>query len=741
MENTSTQPVLKKSIARQLVVSIVLFSSCITLITTAIQISIDYRHDINSIQHKFIQIEESYLSSIRSSLWSYDHTQTKTILQGIVSLRDIEFVQVMKGRQEIASVGQPVTNNALHWNKSIFHAYEGQNVYLGEVKASASLDGVYARLWTKVWVILLGNGVKTFAVSIFIFLLFRYLVTRHLHTLAHHVNTNLLAKDAPTLKLDRAVSKSREDELDTVVNAINTMQTQLNDLFLDLQEKEQRFKDFAEASSDWFWEMNDKLEFTYISPGYHEITGDDPNFYIGKKRNFVTTESTYEKKWAEHQDRLDRHKPFRDFTYHLKKTDGTGLTVRVNGIPKFNKKGVFTGYRGSASDISNLEHLEDQVRRSQKMEAVGQLTGGIAHDFNNVLGIIMGNLELIQRSVSGDEQIPAFAAAAYKGARRGADLNKKLLGFSRKSTHKEQRISINDFILGIEDLITKSLTVSIHTTTTLAENLWPVSIDPGDLEDVILNLSLNARDAMPHGGELIIETCNKVLDDNYVQLNPQATAGEYVMLSVSDTGHGMSTDIKDRVLEPFFTTKEESKGTGLGLSMVYGFVQRSSGHIAIYSEVGHGSSFQIYLPRAEKLNASKSTSETTPHLPRGVETILVVDDEEALTDIAVSQLQDLGYSTLTAQNSAQALTIIKENPNINLLFSDVIMPGELDGYQLALAVHKAYPALKVLLTSGFTKKREEIINKDHSLHTNLLSKPYNQSELAAAIRKALDQAD
>lgn len=395
-------------------------------------------------------------------------------------------------------------------------------------------------------------------------------------------------------------------------------------------------------------------------------------------------------------------------------------------------------------DITERKQLEKDLRRAQKMKAVGQLTGGIAHDFNNILSIIMGNLEILQRITANDEKALGRIEMALKGAKRGADITKKLLNFSSMGAHEVSLVSMNKFIENLKELIAKSLTASIKVETHLANDLWPVALDPGDLEDAILNLSLNARDAMPDGGVLIIETANKILDESHVLSNPDAEAGEFVMISVSDTGMGMTDEIKERVFEPFFTTKEQGKGTGLGLSMVYGFIHRSGGHLNIYSEVGAGTTIQIYLPRVrDQVNSDDVINTTFTDLPRGTETILIVEDEEDLLDIAVSHLDELGYKCLVATDSKQALKVLQENKGIELLFSDIIMPGELDGYQLALAAHEEYPELKILLASGFTKKREEYVNGENKflsqLTSELLNKPYNQRELALVIRNTFDE--
>ncbi|MCW8825833.1 MAG: ATP-binding protein, partial [Gammaproteobacteria bacterium] len=278
--------------------------------------------------------------------------------------------------------------------------------------------------------------------------------------------------------------------------------------------------------------------------------------------------------------------------------------------------------------------------------------------------------------------------------------------------------------------------------TNLADDLWPVEIDTSDLEDALLNLSLNARDAMPNGGVLVIETANKHLDANYVKQNPNAHEGDYVMISISDTGSGMSKEVQKQIFDPFFTTKERGKGTGLGLSMVYGFVQRSGGQIQIYSEVGQGTTFHIYLPRSQTAYDEHITKSAV-EVPRGNETILIVDDEESLAEIAIDYLEQLGYQTLVAYSGKQALEMLSANDSIDLIFSDVVMPGGIDGYHLAFNALKQKPEIKILLSSGFTSKREEFTNGEQQIYLklaeNLLSKPYNISELAVAIRQTLDQ--
>lgn len=393
------------------------------------------------------------------------------------------------------------------------------------------------------------------------------------------------------------------------------------------------------------------------------------------------------------------------------------------------------------SDVTERKSTEQQLRQLRKMDAVGQLTDGIAHDFNNLLGIVIGNLELLKGAVS-EPRARAFVENALQGAERGASLTRNLLGLSRAAPAATETAVVNDIIANMIELIAKSLTAAVRVETHLDDDLWPVEMDTAEFENALLNLALNARDAMPGGGLLVIETANRHVDDAYVARNPGSRSGDFAMLAVSDTGTGMSPEVIEKVFEPFFTTKPKGQGTGLGLSTVYGFVRRAGGHIKVYSEAGRGTTFRIYLPRAAIGSVAAELVSLPDHLPRGTETILVVDDEEALVEVAVAYLEELGYTVLSAADGREALEILRDNPDVDLLFTDVVMPGDVDGYRLAVDAIKAHPNVKVLLTSGFSGRREALANGDDKiavrLARNLLSKPYSRSELALSVRRTLD---
>jgi PAS domain S-box-containing protein len=393
---------------------------------------------------------------------------------------------------------------------------------------------------------------------------------------------------------------------------------------------------------------------------------------------------------------------------------------------------------GIIRDITEYKRTEKLLRRSQKMETIGELTGGIAHDFNNLLGIIIGNHDLMGREIEDGSKQQKRLNNAQNAALRGAEITRRLLNFSRQSEEAHSPVKINQIIGEFKDFIHKSITASIHLEIHITQDLWLVDLNPGDFQDAIINLSLNARDAMSSGGRLIIEARNIILDHNMTDFKYDLKAGEYVQISVSDSGTGMTKETADRIFDPFFTTKDKSKGTGLGLAMVFGFVKRCNGSINVYSEEGEGTSFKIYLPRSQSTTDSYSKRTNIDKiLPTGNETVLIVDDEEELVAIAKSVLEDLGYTTYYASSGDRALEIITHNDEIDIVFSDIVMPGNLSGFDLAEAVVAVNPEIKILLTSGFTgKMKHQEAHQKWSL--NLLNKPYRDLELAEAIRKTLD---
>ena len=416
---------------------------------------------------------------------------------------------------------------------------------------------------------------------------------------------------------------------------------------------------------------------------------------------------------------------------------GRQIHIVVSGRPLRDAEGQVTGAALVYHDITASREIEHQLQQSQKLDAIGKLTGGVAHDFNNMLTIITGTTETLVESLRGGQpQLARTAELIDRAAERCRELIQHLLAFARRQPLEPRTVDINGTVLDIAKLLRPTLGEQIEINSALADDVANVHIDPSQLANSLLNMAINARDAMPDGGKLLFETSNIDLDEAYAAANPDVAPGRYVLLAVSDTGSGMSQAVQDKVFEPFFTTKEVGKGSGLGMSMVYGFVKQSGGHIKIYSEQGHGTTIKLYLPPARGQVVAE-TAAPAP-VPRGSEIILVVEDDQLVRNYVTAQLASLGYKTIAAADSRAALAIVDKGEKFDLLFTDVIMPGGMNGRQLADEVAKRRPGLKVLYTSGYT---ENAIVHHGRLDEGvlLLAKPYRKAQLAKMIQQALTE--
>jgi PAS domain S-box-containing protein len=513
-----------------------------------------------------------------------------------------------------------------------------------------------------------------------------------------------------------------------------------------LRESEDRLHQAVRISNIGIFDHDQRTGTIYWSPEQRKIYGWSAD-------EIVTLEKFYRQVHPEDLQRVQAavrraHDPAVDIPYNIEhrilRRDGEVRWLTTRAHTFFEGKGVerrAVRTVGAALDITERKQAEDalrqsevQLRQAQKMQAVGQLTGGIAHDFNNLLSVIVGNIELILDRTQNNPALNKLAQAALDGSLRGAELTQRLLAFSRNQSLQPKVINLGARLPEISALLHPALGEQINIVIDAAADLWPVCVDPSQIGDSILNLALNARDAMPKGGTLAIEATNVQLDDDSAL---DLASGDYVQLTVSDNGTGMPPEVLERAFEPFFTTKAVGKGSGLGLSMVYGFVKQSQGHIKIYSEAGHGTTVNIYLPRAD----ATSTVEVAPSaavvdLSANNELILVVEDNEEVRNVVMKQLVDLGYRALEAETGEAALDLIDKHTDIDLVLSDVVMRGGMDGYELARQARKRRAGLRILLMSGFTMKSAADRFAD-SEDFELLKKPYRKHDLALKLRQLL----
>jgi PAS domain S-box-containing protein len=415
-----------------------------------------------------------------------------------------------------------------------------------------------------------------------------------------------------------------------------------------------------------------------------------------------------------------------------------------------DESGELLGFAKITRDVTErrnaaeaLQHSQEQLAQAQKMEGIGHLTGGVAHDFNNLLAIIMGNIETLQRSLQKPtvdrDRVENVAENAMRGVQRAAALTQRLLAFSRQQPLEPKVVHVARLVAGMADLVERSLGEQIAIETVFSGGLWNIHADPNQLEIAILNLALNARDAMPQGGKLHIEVANAFLDENYARHQSEVLEGQYVMVSVTDTGCGMSREVLARVFEPFFTTKDTGHGTGLGLSQVYGFVKQSGGHVKIYSEVGDGTSATIYLPRWHAVEQANDAPESAVAVPRGdgTQNILVVEDEANVRAQTIDMLHELGYRTLEASDGHMALRLLVHHPDVALLFTDVGLPGGMNGRQLADEVKVRHPDVRILFTTGYA--RNAIVHHGRlDPGVQLITKPFAFTTLASKVRSVLE---
>jgi PAS domain S-box-containing protein len=479
---------------------------------------------------------------------------------------------------------------------------------------------------------------------------------------------------------------------------------------------------------------NDEFRYLLVNPAGEAVLGLDRSEILGKSERDLFPAEEASKVIEANKDVIKSGQP-RTFTDRSLTTPSGERTVETRMVPISNAAGSPGLILAMVRDVTDAKSSEAQLRQLQRIDAVGRLTGGVAHDFNNLLAVIMGNVELVRDTLPEGSESAAIADEALDATRRGADLVRQLLAFARKQHLEPVAVDLNEQLPTMIPLLQRTLGEHIRVQVNSGRQLWRALIDPTQVDDALVNMAINARDAMPKGGTLTIETANIVLDEDYASHEVEVEPGEYVMLAVSDTGTGMAPDVAARVFEPFFTTKAEGKGTGLGLSQVFGWVKQSGGHIKIYSELGHGTTIKLYLPRSVAEKESAEEPQAAVDEIGGHETIFVVEDNPNVRRTVNRQLSDLGYSVVEADDAEAALEMIRSGAEFDLILTDVVMPGGMSGYELAAAVETLRPGTKVVFTSGYTELAATGLQA--SRKGPLISKPYSKRDLGRAIRSAL----
>ncbi len=477
----------------------------------------------------------------------------------------------------------------------------------------------------------------------------------------------------------------------------------------------------------------------FVNPAFIQMTGYPEDEILGRNCRFLQGADTDRTIIGDLRDAIANRREIAVEVLNYRK-DGSAFWNALFMSPVYDKSGTLVYFFGSQLDVSRRRDAEESLRQSQKMEAVGQLTGGIAHDFNNLLQVILGFTDTLKSRLTpeGDPKVIRALDAIEQAGTRGATLTQQLLAFARKQRLDGRAVNVNALIQGLEPLIERTLGAGVAIETRLAPALENSKLDAVQAELAILNILINARDAMNGSGKIVVETSMRDIDEEDRRQFNELEPGRYVGLSITDSGEGMPPEVVKRALEPFFTTKEQGKGTGLGLSMVYGFAKQSGGAVRIYSEVGHGTTIRLYFPAIGASSTPRGSAGSKLRDEKsGSEVVLIVEDQADVAELAEAILSDFGYVTLLAGNAEEALQILDSAQHVDLLFSDLIMPGGMNGIMLAREARRRQPKLRILLTTGYAEASLERLDARGN-EFDLISKPYRRSELATKVRQVID---
>lgn len=764
----------KGKLVRKLIFAVVIISSILAFFITALQLYVDYRIDVDALTEKLHEVESSYSESITESVWVLNDEQIIKQLNGIVAISGLYSASIsvngnVRWKNAIDQENPLLPLHQYTHKFKLYKTYKSSKREIGTLLLVANIDEIYESLYNKIAFIFLTNIFKTFLVSIFLVFFFNYFITRHLYHLSTYTKNITFTKNEEPVELNRLsnrrASKGDVDELDELADAINMMRDRLFESYASLSVTNVSLKNELEKNERINHELTLAKQLTESKEKELRSVVDNlvegvfifnENLQIIKTNQAASHIFQYSKAELFQCEvnslipsleipSIEAHLPsssqvIESFSkiYQGLKKDGTEFSLKLSIVIISTQTPPI--YICSFIDITTELQKEDQLRHSQKMEALGQLTGGISHDYNNLLHIILGYAELLRDKFQDDNESEKYIQIIQNATERGAKLTGELLAFSRHKSSHPQTVNINDLLLSEQHMLEKTLTPQIRLTLNLTKNIWSTFLDSSDFENAVLNMCINAMHAINGQGTLIIETFNASI--NKEKLNTDEASpiglkqGEYVLLTVTDSGSGMDESVRKRVFDPFFSTKGNA-GTGLGLSQVYGFVERSMGVIEVDSTLGERTKFSLYFPRVNEDYVNEKHNTQISALPHSVDkqiTILIVDDEEALLSLTSEILEMAGYHTLMANNAEEALDALNNN-QVNLVVTDIIMP-DMDGFTLADEIKRQYPKVKIQLTSGFSGGH--VTESDVAeLGYHLLHKPFTSKQLLKSIEKMI----
>ncbi|WP_165602610.1 PAS-domain containing protein [Candidatus Terasakiella magnetica] len=540
-------------------------------------------------------------------------------------------------------------------------------------------------------------------------------------------------KDITERKTAERALRQANDELEA---RVQKRTAELKNALDALKISEEQIRLIADTVPALIGYVNKDQIYTFANKQYEDWFGHKPKQLIGRTAREVLGERIYHDQKSCIRAALNGEEASREFVLQL--TDGREIHALVSYIPHISEEGEVWGYFVLGQDVTDVRTAEFKFRQAQKMEAIGQLTGGLSHDFNNLLTIIIGNLSVLQEDGEDDPAMQEMINPALDAARRGGELVKQLLAFARRQPLKPHLSDPRKLVLGMRDILQRGVGSQVELSLHINKNVWPVLIDPHQFENSILNLCINARDAMQGVGKVSIFAENVTLKSVFSDRNVDVTPGDYVVISVADNGTGMPPEIMERIFEPFFTTKEKGPNSGLGLSMIYGFVRQSQGHLQVDSQMGEGTRFRIVLPRSKEEQAIDAPQVRTGKIPQGSERILLVEDDPGVRGFTTSSLRRLGYEVIAVSDGHEAIGILEIDQQFDLIFSDIEMPGGLNGIEMMEQIKETLPHIPVLFMSGYPDKVMDQTGQNQK-EIDLIAKPFERLELANRVRKALDR--